>query len=188
MRREEGESASGFIRIWMPFSLNALVRLGLVMSVALAPLEGNAQLRESPKRQAIKELISLTARGDAAWDRVSDRFIHRARMANPAADPEVWRELQTYMRGVIAKASEAGGPTYQMSVRYEREFTYEEIQEILAFFKSEIGSKFATEMAAMLMEYEQANAAFLIRQFSRLERKLKPFFDQRGLKMPGGGE
>lgn len=160
--------------------------LFFVLVLALPAPNGYAQSQENPKKKAIHDLVALRAKLEAStWDRLADPLVNAARAANPAAPPETWKELRVFVVDLIAKAAAGpGGPREMIARRYDERFSEEEIQQLLSFFSSDLGRKFAVESALLQQDLERANALLLMRVLPQAARDLEGFFKERGLQAP----
>lgn len=168
-----------------PSARTAMVLFSL-LALALPAPNGYAQSQEDPKKKAIQDLVALRAKLEAStWDRLADPLINAARAANPTAAPEIWKELRIYVIDLIVKAANApGGPSEMVIRRYDERFSEEEIRQLLSFFSSDLGRKFAVESALLQQDLERANSLFLIRVLPQAARDLEDFFRERGLRAP----
>lgn len=127
------------------------------------------------KTEKIKELMYITNSGDMGI-MMMDRFIEHYNQLIPDVPPTFWEEFRK-------EVSSEGLINIVVPV-YDKHLTEAEIDELLRFYKTPVGSKFVQTLPAIYQESYEAGAIF----GEELEQKVYIKLVQSGLIPAEGAE
>lgn len=163
-----------------------MTRFLLAVALILASTFANAQQQSSSaKREEIRQLLLIAVGSQAVWYAMAEPIIEPAKKLNPDAPPTVWAELSSYLKDVMLKAvSGPEGFFERVIVVFDREFSDDEIKQIAAFVRSDLGRKYFMANSLLAIEMERDQAKILAAIIPGVEKALTSFFASRGLKRP----
>ena len=155
--------------------------------VALLPVLGMAATPEpagvpGSERAKIIELMDLTGAKNTG-DQVAQMMIEQVSAAMQQANPNVpTRALEVIRDVTIAVLKEHTGELLSEVVRlYEKHFSEEEIDGLLAFYRSPVGAKAAREIPVLMRELGPISAAWAREIQPTLQRRLHDQLAAEGL-------
>ncbi len=98
------------------------------------------------KRAAVQKLLDITGTTDVAKDVIAES-ITQYRQMYPKVPADVWVDVQAGVN--------ANGLTERLAPLYEKHFSYDEIQGMLAFYETPLGQKLLTSMPELAQSTDQ---------------------------------
>jgi hypothetical protein len=152
----------------------------LLLAVLLAPSAALAQSGEPTVRPDVARLLEVTGAARAE-DQITDAVIEGLRRAHPDVADQEWASL----RQDLGTEKLTG----RLAAIYERSFTAEEIEALLAFYESPIGQKTLEVMPSVAREQMEAQRDFHRALLDRARQRLaEEGHKPRSMPRPGAEE
>jgi hypothetical protein len=164
-------------------TLLIVVLFGLLLAGPLA-----TQAEDQPQANAIDEAKEMVAAAhllttmDAALGLISQSIEGLIERANPGHEKEVSDFMSKYYLPEIRKRLPELGDL--MAEEYARYFTAEELGQLVAFYKSDIGQKLVALQPKMMQDAMQLGRAWGGKVAIEVLRKVEPELEKQGLKSP----
>jgi hypothetical protein len=157
--------------------------LMIVTGMATVPAQA-ADISEE-KRAVIDELLELSnARNqmDAVTTQMIDSLSKIISAQNPGMDTEIVDILTRHLKAVFPKYREDMIQSYYLI--YDRHLTLEDLQAVVAFYKTPVGAKLVAVMPAITRESLQLGMAMGQQAAKEALENARKEFEENGIKMP----
>jgi len=164
------------------------VLTAVALFVALLALASGARAEEQIDPAAVakaKELLAVTKTlqtMSAIMDPYSEAVERLIEDANPGRGPEVHDFIQNhYLPELRKRLPEA---TDILATEYARYFTLDDMDKMIAFYRSDVGQKFIALQPKLLQETFKLGQAWGDKVARDVYQKMEPWLKKRGLKSP----
>lgn len=144
---------------------------GLLAALLAAPCGAQETPTESPKRPVILKLMQITRSAELGVQ-MRDQMLAQIKQISPEAPAELLDELGSMFDP--AELQEATVPIY------ERNFSLEELEALVAFYESPLGETLLTKMPAVMQEALAVGNEIGMRKAEAMIERLK----ERGFMPP----
>jgi len=131
-------------------TLTRLIALVALFLAVAAPLYAQQPAPATPpdpeKMKAIRTLIDLTGTAKG-FQTGFERSIEQQKAQNPSIPAEFWTRFRAKVK--VDELLERFVPVY------DRHFTLDEVNQLIAFYQSPVGKKLATDMPQIMIEVTQ---------------------------------
>ncbi|MCK5771482.1 DUF2059 domain-containing protein [Algiphilus sp.] len=166
------------------------MRVLVIVGVIVFSLSGASQASEvsAEKRGVIKELVRKTGAvqlGEMFSQMMTQQMAQALRQARPDVPPEAFQILEDEANAVVREELLEGDSFYKLMYPiYDRYFTLGELEELSAFYDTEVGKKTVRVMPQVVQESMQAGQSWGRRLAPKISERALKRLEEEGIEVP----